>query len=1183
MRKTIFTYLVFVSALFCIIPHAYPQAGNGFDRAMPHITAYFLRENIIIEPEATFFNVVVIKNLGEYREEVVLDLNVPIGWGVVASENRSFFIDPGDSVMVPVRSAPAKEVEGEIGYSVIAAINNRGGETLTNAYSFVKIPRKSDLHIRPITRMSLFDQLTNQAEFSLLISNRGNVSELVFLVFESSRNISIPNEKENTLGINLMVRAKSDTIIRLNATRLDEASIRNGSIYRVDLRATSQDQVFNTSFWFDKLDSRYRFAIPESEKILVVELAAQNLLSGQGGYLVGGFWGSTLLSNNHDINYHFYKFGTNPNLLKYSRIKLAYNAPKYSLLMGDIQGIPIRGGFGKGAMAGLNIRNNFHTTIMAGRNPFLPIDNIGIGFRETVTPLNTTSRYSYSKLNHINSIAQTAGLGTNLTIAGDHNISTDFSISSVDFNNFGNTELGYGLLLDYSGKINRTSFRVRELYGTTNYYGNNAGRHDFTARINQTINENINADIIITDKSLKPVSFSDSGTQSTRFQNYSDARLIFRKLFDRNLSIFAGPVYERKSSNSFFYYDQVNPFSSQSAKFSAGARISDGLGTTLTPAATVGYTFVTDYSLASERFPNLVIKDSRHNLFNAHISLNLRRIFWGTYLNYFYGPTSINQEISQFYTGFGANSIRVMPYMDRYLYRDIIKFSAKASLLHDFSFKTSRVIFNTQMDAYLKNNYTLSILNTYSYQLTTDLITEDNYTYSNNYFELRLKKEFNWNQPRVKYHDLVMQLFIDLNGNLVKDFNEPGMKDIIVNITSIDPVAYSQYGVDFKPQGAMVSKRFLTSIDGKVIYENLPRGVYKIELTNIGVDQTKFFPDQNEFIINLTSDQVVPIPYLERNKLFGRVIINRSRLTNLGPIEPSNIKITATDSKGRQLSTLSDGSGYFEMYVPSIDNYIVSINNIFRDHFTLRQNDFRASLNGFKQFEVNFVFDEIRRQIEFTPTQADMQTEIRRVGRTNLSGVIRDAATLQPIRATIEIVNNQAGTTIAQTLSERNSGRYTTSFVTGENYMVVVSANGYWMSSERLILDQFLTIQDAERDVLLESITIGARFQLNNLRFTPGTSEIPTEAMPELDRLIGQLRQNPNVRIRIEGHSDAVETIDNPNLSMQRAEIVMRYMVQKGYSNIEFTGLSSSRPVAPSDTEDNRRRNRRVEIIVMDR
>ena len=73
------------------------------------------------------------------------------------------------------------------------------------------------------------------------------------------------------------------------------------------------------------------------------------------------------------------------------------------------------------------------------------------------------------------------------------------------------------------------------------------------------------------------------------------------------------------------------------------------------------------------------------------------------------------------------------------------------------------------------------------------------------------------------------------------------------------------------------------------------------------------------------------------------------------------------------------------------------------------------------------------------------------------------------------------------------------------------------------------------------------------------------------------------MRIRIEGHSDAIETLDNPELSARRAEAVMRYMVQNGFSNIEFTGLRDSSPVAPNDTEENRRRNRRVEIMVVDR
>jgi outer membrane protein OmpA-like peptidoglycan-associated protein len=333
----------------------------------------------------------------------------------------------------------------------------------------------------------------------------------------------------------------------------------------------------------------------------------------------------------------------------------------------------------------------------------------------------------------------------------------------------------------------------------------------------------------------------------------------------------------------------------------------------------------------------------------------------------------------------------------------------------------------------------------------------------------------------------------------------------------------------------------------------------------------------------LSHDETIYVPYLERNKIFGKVVMNRSKLSNLGRVEVGNIKVTAVDSKGRTTSALTDINGNYEMYVPSIDHYIVSINNIFKDHFNLRQNDFRANLNGFKQFEVNFVFDEIRRTIDFAPTPMDIEAEIRKVGRTNLIGNIRDASTMQPIRAQVEIIDSRNGNNIAQTVSDRSTGRYSATFVTGSDYMLIISANGYWIQSEKLILNEFLTIQDVERDILLEGISVGSRFQLSNLRFSPGSSEIITEAYPELDRLINQLKQNPNVRIRIEGHSDAVETLDNPDIAMLRAEVVMRYMVQNGFSNIEFTGRKDSQPVSPNDTEENRRRNRRVEIIIVDR
>jgi len=449
--------------------------------------------------------------------------------------------------------------------------------------------------------------------------------------------------------------------------------------------------------------------------------------------------------------------------------------------------------------------------------------------------------------------------------------------------------------------------------------------------------------------------------------------------------------------------------------------------------------------------------------------------------------------------------------------------------------------------------------------------------------ELRLRKEFDWNQPRIKYYDLTINLFKDLNGNLRRDFADPGVRDVLVSITSIDPLKYSDFDVYYEPSGKMVSIRLLTGMQGTIVYENLPMGLYKIELVNIGPAHDSFFPDQNEFIINVTGDQTFYIPYLERNRIFGRVVMNRSKISNLGTIEVSNLRITATDSKGRTTSTLTDQHGRFEMYVPSVDHYTVTINNIFQEHFNLRQNNFRANLNGFKQFEVNFVFDEIRRLIEFAPSPAELQAEIRRVGRTNLTGMVRDATTLQGIRAQVEIINTVTNETVVRTITDRATGRYSTSFATYENYAILITAPDHWMHSERLILDPYLTIQDVTRDILLQNIVLGSKFQFANLRFASGSSEIPDAAIPELDRLISQLIANPNIRIRIIGHSDAIESLNEINLSARRAEAVMRYMVENGFTNIEFTGLEASEPIAPNDTEANRQVNRRVEIVIVDK
>ncbi len=1178
-------FFLLLGFLFPVVG-AFTQNLNSFDQQAPFIDASFRKTNLIIESGRSFFNVLVIRNMGEAEETVFVDINVPVGWSVMDTETLSYDIQPSDSVLIPIRAAPSKEVEGEIGYSVIAAITDRNGDTYTNAYCFVKIPKKSDLRFQPLTRVSFFDQQTGDTELSFLLSNRGNVNELVYLNFRSTNNILLQGEKENMLAMDIMVNAKSDTTVTI-PVQLNEKDITfAGSLYRADLEGFTEDYEFATSFWFNKLSNTYKYIVPESEKMLVTEIAAQNLLSNQSAILAGGVRGNVLFNENRDLNYGFYRYGAGPSdqFLRYSRIRIEYNTPEMNASIGDVSFQQLKFGGGKGGMFSYKFADALKLSVMGSQNLFRPITSYGATIEENFTPWHLSSFYAHSRNDFFDNIAHVGGAGAFLKLFANHTLRINTGISQVNYNQNNNSLLGYGLNLEYYGKINNTVIRLREQYGSSNYYGHYSGRHSLNGRIFHPISDEFQIEYNLNDHSYRPLVESDQGINDQRYTQHLQSNLLLRRILDNNLSIYAGPVFERKATNIFFLFEEDDSFVTNAAKLNIGGRINDGNGLNFSPNLTFGYTFVTRFSTPQSDLFTTNLQSRPKEIFNAHMSVNLRKDFWGTFINYFYGPFSVNQEISQFYYNISSHSIRLMPYLERFVYKDVIKLNSRVGLLYDFGFRTSRFNINNQLDIFLKNDFTIHLLNTFSYQLTTDQLTDERYSYSNNYFEVRLVKEFNWNQPRVKYYDLTINLFKDQNGNLRRDFNEPGVKDILVSISSLEPFEYEDFDVDYNYSGKMVSTQLLTSMNGEVTYENLTKGLYRIELKNIGKEQDKFFPDQNEFIINVDEDKTEFIPYLERNRIFGKIVMNRSKLSNLGRIEIGNIKITAEDSQGRTVSTLTDENGNFEMYVPSIDSYIVSVNNIFQEHFELRQNNFRADLNGFKQFEVTFVFDEIRRSIEFAPPEVtETPSEIRRMGRTNLSGLVRDASSLQPVRANVEVIDTETGSVIASTVSDRSTGRYSTSFSTGEEYVLIVSANGYWMNSQSLILDQFLTIQDVERDVLLERITVGARFQLNNLLFDMRSSEIPTEALPELDRVIEQLKQNPNVRIRIEGHADPLEHLENNQLSEERASAVRNYMIENGFSNIEVAGLGDSQPIAPNNNENNRSRNRRVEIIIIDR
>ncbi len=98
-------------------------------------------------------------------------------------------------------------------------------------------------------------------------------------------------------------------------------------------------------------------------------------------------------------------------------------------------------------------------------------------------------------------------------------------------------------------------------------------------------------------------------------------------------------------------------------------------------------------------------------------------------------------------------------------------------------------------------------------------------------------------------------------------------------------------------------------------------------------------------------------------------------------------------------------------------------------------------------------------------------------------------------------------------------------------------------------------------------------------------STVKTGARNELHEIAQILKQQPNAKLIVEGHTDSVGGDEyNQKLSEARAEAVKEFLVSDEKLvnlKIETKGYGKTRPIAPNTTDEGREKNRRVEIIVL--
>ncbi len=128
-----------------------------------------------------------------------------------------------------------------------------------------------------------------------------------------------------------------------------------------------------------------------------------------------------------------------------------------------------------------------------------------------------------------------------------------------------------------------------------------------------------------------------------------------------------------------------------------------------------------------------------------------------------------------------------------------------------------------------------------------------------------------------------------------------------------------------------------------------------------------------------------------------------------------------------------------------------------------------------------------------------------------------------------------------------------------------------------------------ENATLAEKVALsqkGTLIRLKEINFYINTFAMMPSSKPSIDELIIVLKKYPKLKIEIQGHICCVNK-DVKNLSLDRARQVKRVLVSEGIGEkrIQVKGFGVSKPKfpIPEKNEYEAERNRRVEIMILER
>ncbi len=234
-----------------------------------------------------------------------------------------------------------------------------------------------------------------------------------------------------------------------------------------------------------------------------------------------------------------------------------------------------------------------------------------------------------------------------------------------------------------------------------------------------------------------------------------------------------------------------------------------------------------------------------------------------------------------------------------------------------------------------------------------------------------------------------------------------------------------------------------------------------------------------------------------------------------------------------------------------------------------------------KHFKGNSFDLDLRGVVQFSEFERDIELQVKKVDyEINLS----NQETGEGVEALVEITNLSTNEKIIKKIKTGKDGKLKLKLRDGTQYEISVKPKGYAFYNTTVnLVDEDA---DYSLNAELQPLKKNTKLKLNDIRFETNSADLNESSYTELNRLVDLMQTNPQMKIEISAHTDDVGSGSyNLKLSKRRAASVKEFLFDKGIpkDKIVSKGYGESKPAfLPADTKENRAKNRRVELKVID-